>query len=41
VTRGDTLWSISRQYGISVSDLKTENGISADAIRAGEVIRLP
>jgi LysM repeat protein len=41
VTRGDTLWSISRQYGISVSDLKTQNGISADSIRAGEVIRLP
>jgi LysM repeat protein len=41
VNRGETLWSISRQYGVSVTDLKAENGISADVIHAGDTIRLP
>jgi len=41
VTRGDTLWSISRQYGISVAELKAENGITADTIQTGTTIRLP
>ena len=41
VTRGDTLWSISRQYGVSVAELKAENGITADTIQSGTTIRLP
>jgi hypothetical protein len=41
VGRGETLWSISRRYGVSVASLKAENGLDADAIQIGETLRLP
>jgi LysM repeat protein len=41
VNPGDTLWSISRQYGVSVADLKARNGMAADVIHTGDTIRLP
>jgi LysM repeat protein len=41
VSNGDTLWSISRRYGLSVADLKTVNGFKADTILPGQVILIP
>ena len=38
VTRGDTLWGIASQYGVTVGDIKTWNGIRDDFINVGEVL---
>ncbi|WP_266168047.1 N-acetylmuramoyl-L-alanine amidase [Dyella subtropica] len=41
VTRGESLRSIARQYGVSVDALKTANRINADAVHAGMVLTIP
>ena len=38
VRRGDSLWSIARQYRISVSDFKMINNLSSSVIRAGHML---
>ncbi|WP_226585688.1 LysM peptidoglycan-binding and 3D domain-containing protein [Halobacillus litoralis] len=32
VEKGDTLWGIAQDYGVSVNDIKNENGLSSDLI---------
>ena len=41
VTAGESLRSIARQYGVSISALKTANRISSDSVRAGMVLAIP
>ena len=41
VTRGDTLYGISRKYGVSVSRIKSTNGLRSDLIRTGQSLRIP
>lgn len=42
VQSGDTLWKISRQFGVEVKQLMTVNGIkNPNLIRVGQVIRIP
>jgi N-acetylmuramoyl-L-alanine amidase len=41
VARGESLSSIARQYGVSVSSLKSVNGISGNDLRAGMVLMIP
>jgi len=42
VEKGDTLWSISREYHVSVEDLKDVNGIgSSDSLRVGQILFVP
>ncbi|CAK9229355.1 unnamed protein product [Sphagnum troendelagicum] len=42
VRKGDTLWGLSRRYGVSVESLKASNGILAgDYIAAGDTITVP
>lgn len=41
VSTGDTLWSISRRYGVTVAALKTENGITEDLIQSGTTLLIP
>jgi len=41
VVSGDTLYSLSRRYGVSVSSLKQTNGLSGDLIRQGQSLRIP
>jgi hypothetical protein len=42
IHKGDTLWGISRKYGVSVESLKASNGILAgDFISAGDTITVP
>jgi murein DD-endopeptidase MepM/ murein hydrolase activator NlpD len=42
VKPGDTLWSISRSFGVKLTDLKDVNGIQdGNLIKAGQVLRLP
>ncbi|MDD4035972.1 MAG: LysM peptidoglycan-binding domain-containing protein [Bacilli bacterium] len=41
VRKGDTLWSISQSYGVSVDDLKTMNNLVTDAIVPGQLLVIP
>lgn len=40
VKAGDTLWSISRNYGTSVSAVKSANGLSSNMIRVGQKLTI-
>ncbi len=41
VKKGDTLYSIAREFGISVSDLKDLNNLTSDNLSVGQVLLLP
>jgi membrane-bound lytic murein transglycosylase D len=41
VRKGDALLTIAKQHGVSVTALRSENGIRGDRIRAGETLRIP
>jgi len=41
VQKNDTLWSISRRYGVPLDTLKAQNGIAGDQIRIGQRLKLP
>lgn len=42
VVRGDTLWSVSRREGVSVSQLANANGLQANAVlREGQKLTIP
>jgi hypothetical protein len=41
VNRGDSLWSIARQHGTTVEELKDMNGLRSSRIAAGQVLTVP
>lgn len=41
VKAGDTLWGISNQYGVNVSDLANLNNVTADSLKVGMVLTIP
>ncbi len=41
VQGGDTLYSISRKYGVSVNEIQAANGISDNGIKVGQKIKIP
>jgi hypothetical protein len=41
VARGDTLYSLSRRYGVSVSAIQSANGIRGTTIQVGQRLRIP
>ncbi|MFT5467471.1 MAG: nucleoid-associated protein YgaU [Verrucomicrobiales bacterium] len=41
VVSGDTLWGISRQYGVTVPSLQAKNGITTTNIRPGQRLKIP
>lgn len=41
VTQGDTLWKISKKFGVSVSSIKEANSMKSDNISAGQNIIIP
>jgi N-acetylmuramoyl-L-alanine amidase len=41
VNRGESLGSIARQYGVSVSALKNANQMNSDTVRAGVMLAIP
>ncbi len=41
VKLGDTLFSISRKYGIPVNDIKIQNNLTSDILSVGQVLQIP
>ena len=41
VQRGDTLYGISKQFGVSVEDIKKENNLKDNTIRVGLILKIP
>lgn len=41
VRQGDSLWTISRDYGVDVDALKAANNITGNQIYAGQTLRIP
>jgi LysM repeat protein len=41
VKTGDTLYAIAQQFGVSLSALKTFNGLTSNVIHAGLVLKIP
>ena len=41
VQKGDSLYSIAREYGVSVERLKEENGLTTDILTVGQILTIP
>ncbi len=41
VRRGDSLWTIARSHGVTVDDLRVENGLRGSRIYAGQLLKVP
>lgn len=41
VQKGDSLYSIAREYGVSVERLKEENGLTTDVLTVGQILTIP
>ncbi|MCB1231452.1 MAG: LysM peptidoglycan-binding domain-containing protein [Verrucomicrobiae bacterium] len=41
VVQGDTLFSLARRYGTSVTAIKSANGLTSDLIRTGQTLTIP
>ena len=41
VKSGDTLWGISNQFGVSVTELARINNVTANTLRVGQVLIIP
>ena len=41
VKKGDTLWGISNQYGVSVTELAEMNNVDASSLKIGQVLLIP
>ncbi|ONI16661.1 hypothetical protein PRUPE_3G113700 [Prunus persica] len=41
IEKGDTLWGLSREYGVSIDAIKEANGLTGDTIYAGKKLIIP
>jgi len=41
VEQGDTLWNISKKYGVTVTSIKQLNALKEDAISIGQKLKIP
>ena len=41
VKAGDTLYGISKQFGVSIADIVAENNLSTITLRVGQVLKIP
>ncbi|MDP0489720.1 MAG: LysM peptidoglycan-binding domain-containing protein [Verrucomicrobiota bacterium JB023] len=41
VSSGDTLWGLSRKYGVSVDSIRQANGLTGDTIITGQTLSIP
>ncbi len=41
VKAGDTLYSLSKKYNVSVQSIQKMNNLNSETIKAGQVLRIP
>lgn len=41
IQNGDTLWSISRKFGVSVDDIRKLNNLTSDILSVGKTLLIP
>ncbi len=41
VKSGDSLWSISKKYGVTVNELKEANNLTSNSLSIGQILRIP
>ncbi len=41
VAKGETLYSLSKRFGVSVGDLQAANGLSGNTLAIGQTLRIP
>src|SRR5690606_6620423 len=41
VGKSETLFAISRRFGISVPDIKRMNNLTSDSLREGQILKIP
>lgn len=41
VQNGDTLYGISKQFGVSIEDIKTTNNLTSNIISVGQTLKIP
>jgi LysM repeat protein len=41
VVRGDSLWSLSKKYGVSIDSIKQANGMTRDIVVLGSKLKIP
>ncbi|CAL9011290.1 unnamed protein product [Prunus brigantina] len=41
IEKGNTLWGLSREYGVSIDAIKEANGLTGDTIYAGKKLIIP
>ncbi|XP_043701992.1 probable endopeptidase p60 [Telopea speciosissima] len=41
IVKGDTLWGLSRKYGVSIDAIKEANGLTGNTIYAGKKLVIP
>uniref|UniRef100_A0A2N9F7T3 LysM domain-containing protein n=1 Tax=Fagus sylvatica TaxID=28930 RepID=A0A2N9F7T3_FAGSY len=41
IVKGDTLWGLSRKFGVSINAIKEANGLEGDTIYAGKKLIIP
>ena len=40
IQKGDSLWSLSRQFDISVEKIREINGLESDVLSPGQILRI-
>jgi len=41
VQSGDTLWTLSQRFGVSIDDIRSLNNLTSDALSVGQVLKIP
>ena len=41
VVKGDSLWELGQQNGITIDDIKQENNLRTNLIYTGEILQIP
>jgi LysM repeat protein len=41
IVKGDTLWGLSRKYGVSIDAIKAANNMTGDTVVLGKTLRIP